>query len=145
MRTLLFRLIGILEIAGGLYGVAAMLHRLLPFGAGRESVVALIGLAVFGFVLAAGVQLVDGSERGIAMSRWAQALQLPLIALPVLSYGFHCGAFANVFVTLQATPRLGWAGHFAGQGFVLAAGGPAVSRLGINVLALVSWLVLRLR
>ena len=52
MRTLLFRLIGVLEIAGGLYGVAAMLHRLLPFGMGRGSVVALIGLAVFGFVLA---------------------------------------------------------------------------------------------
>ena len=145
MRTLLFRLIGILEIAGGLYGVAAMLHRLLPFGMGRESVYALLGLALFGFVLAAGVQLVDGSERGIAMSRWAQLLQLPLIALPVLSYGLHSGAFVNVFVTLQSTPRLGWDWHFAGQDFVLAAGGPAVSRLGVNVLALVSWLVLRLR
>jgi hypothetical protein len=77
MRTLLFRLIGVLEIAGGLYGVAAMLHRLLPFGMGRESVYALLGLAVFGFVL--------------------------------------------------------------------AAGGPQVSRLGVNVLALASWLVLRLR
>jgi hypothetical protein len=145
MRTLLFRLIGVLEIAGGLYGVAAMLHRLLPFGMGRESVYALLGLAVFGFVLAAGVQLVDGSERGIAMSRWAQLLQLPLIALPVFSYGLHCGAFVNVFATLQATPRLGWDWHFAGQGFVLAAGGPSVSRLGVNVLALASWLVLRLR
>ena len=145
MRTLLFRLIGVLEIAGGLYGVAAMLHRLLPFGMGGDSVVALIGLAVFGFVLAAGVQLVDGSERGIVMSRWAQLLQLPLIALPVLSYGFHCGAFVNVLATLQATPRLGWDWHFAGQGFVLAAGGPSVPRLGVNVLALLSWLVLRLR
>jgi hypothetical protein len=145
MRTMLFRLIGVLEIAGGLYGVAAMLHRLLPFGMGRESVYALLGLAVFGFVLAAGVQLVDGSERGVAMSRWAQLLQLPLIALPVFSYGLHCGAFVNVFATLQATPRLGLDWHFAGQGFVLATAGPPVPRLGVNVLGLLSWLVLRLR
>ncbi len=145
MRSILFRLIGIFEIAGGLYGVAAMLHRLLPFGAGRDSVLALIGLAMFGFVLAAGVQLVDGSERGIAMSRWAQLLQLPLLALPVFSYGFHCGAFVNLFVTVQSVPRLGLDWHFAGQGLVLAMGGPATPRVGINLLALLSWLLLRLR
>ena len=145
MRTILFRLIGILEIAGGLYGVAAALHRLLPFGSAHESVIALISLALYGFVLAAGVQLLDGSDRGVRMSSWAQLLQLPLIALPIFSYALHCGAFVNVFATLQAAPRLGIDWHFGSQGFVLAVGGPAVSRLGINLLALLSWLVLRLR
>ncbi|OOG49481.1 hypothetical protein [Rhodanobacter sp. C01] len=145
MRTILFRLIGILEIAGGLYGVAAMLHRLLPFGSAHESVIALLGLVLYGFVLAAGVQLLDGSDRGVRMSSWAQLLQLPLIALPVFSYALHCGAFVNVFATLQAAPRLGIDWHFGSQGFVLAVGGPAVSRLGINLLALLSWLMLRLR
>jgi len=144
MRTVLFRLIGILEIAGGFYGVAAMLRRLLPFGA-HDSLVALLGLALYGFVLAAGVQLVAGSEHGVRLSRWAQLLQLPLIATPLFSYGLHCGAFVNVFATLQATPRLGLDWHFGTQGFVLAAAGPAVSRLGLNLLALLSWLVLRLR
>jgi hypothetical protein len=145
MRTILFRLIGVLEIAGGLYGVAAMLHRLLPFGPAHESVIALLGLALYGFVLAAGVQLLDGSDRGVRMSGWAQLLQLPLIALPVFSYALHCGAFVNVFATLQAAPRLGIDWHFGSQGFVLAVAGPAVSRLGINLLALLSWLALRLR
>lgn len=144
MRTVLFRLIGILEIAGGFYGVAAMLRRLLPFGA-HDSLVALLGLALYGFVLAAGVQLVAGSEHGVRLSRWAQLLQLPLIATPLFSYGLHCGAFVNVFATLQAAPRLGLDWHFGTQGFVLAAAGPAVSRLGLNLLALLSWLVLRLR
>jgi hypothetical protein len=144
MRTVLFRLIGILEIAGGFYGVAAMLRRLLPFGA-HDSLVALLGLALYGFVLAAGVQLVAGSEHGVRLSRWAQLLQLPLIATPLFSYGLHCGAFVNVFATLQASPRLGLDWHFGTQGFVLAAAGPAVSRLGLNLLALLSWLVLRLR
>ncbi|OOG53732.1 hypothetical protein [Rhodanobacter sp. C03] len=145
MRIILFRLIGILEIAGGLYGVAAMLHRLLPFGTAHESLIALLGLALYGFVLAAGVQLLDGSDRGVRMSGWAQLLQLPLIALPVFSYALHCGAFVNVFATLQAAPRLGIDWRFGSQGFVLAVGGPAVSRLGINLLALLSWLALRLR
>ncbi|OOG62814.1 hypothetical protein B0E46_11325 [Rhodanobacter sp. B04] len=145
MRTILFRLIGILEIGGGLYGVAAMLHRLLPFGPAHESVIALLGLALYGFVLASGVQLLDGSDRGVRMSGWAQLLQLPLIALPVFSYALHCGAFVNVFATLQAAPRLGIDWHFGSQGFVLALAGPGVSRLGINLLALLSWLVLRLR
>jgi hypothetical protein len=145
MRIILFRLIGILEIAGGLYGVAAALHRLLPFGSAHESVIALISLALYGFVLAAGVQLLDGSDRGVRMSSWAQLLQLPLIALPIFSYALHCGAFVNVFATLQATPRLGIDWHFGSQGFVLALAGPGVSRLGINLLALLSWLVLRLR
>lgn len=145
MRTILFRLIGILEVAGGLYGIAVMLRRLLPFGASHANLVAVIGLAVFIFVLLAGVELLGGSERGVRLSRWAQLLQLPLIALPVFSYGLHSGAFVNVFATLQATPRLALDWNFGSQGFVLATAGPAVSRLGINLLALLSWLALRFR
>lgn len=106
MRTLLFRLIGMLEVAGGFYGVTAMLRRLLPLGSTHDSVVTVIGLALFGFVLVAGVLLLEGSERGIRLSRWAQLLQLPLIATPVFSYALHSGAFVNVFATLQASPRL---------------------------------------
>jgi hypothetical protein len=144
MRLILFRLIGILEIAGGLYGVAAMLRRVLPFN-NHESVVALLGLALFGFVLAAGVQLLDNGERGVRMSRWAQLLQVPLVALPVFSYALHSGAFVSVFTTLQTAPQLGLDWHVGSQGFRLAGSGPSVPRLGVNVLALVSWLVLRLR
>jgi hypothetical protein len=144
VRTLLFRLIGIFEIAGGLYGAVKMLNRLLPLGS-HDSVLALIGLAVFTFVLVAGVLLVEGSEQGVRLSRWAQLLQLPLIATPVFSYALHSGAFVNVCATLQATPRLGIDWHVGSQGFVLAVAGPSVSRLGINLLALLSWLVLRLR
>ena len=145
MRNLLFRLIGIFEVAGGFYGVVVMLRRLLPLGSTHESLLALIGLALFGFVLVAGVLLLEGSENGVRFSRWAQLLQLPLIATPVFSYALHSGAFVNIFATLQATPRLGLDWHFGTQGFVLAVAGPAVSRVGINLLALLSWLALRLR
>ena len=145
MRAILFRLIGIREVAGGLYGVAAMLHHLLPLGSTHDGVIALIGLALFGFVLAAGVQLIDGSERGIRMSLWAQLLQIPLIATPVFSYALHSGAFVNVSAILHGIPRPGISWRLGSQGFVLAAAGPGVSRLGINLLALLSWLALRFR
>jgi hypothetical protein len=100
---------------------------------------------LFGFVLAAGVQLIDGSERGIRMSLWAQLLQIPLIATPVFSYALHSGAFVNVYAILHSTPRLEIDWRLGSQGFVLAAAGPAASRLGINLLALLSWLALRFR
>ena len=145
MRSFLFRLIGILEIAGGFLGVVASVRRLLPLGSTYESLMALIALAVFGFILVAGVLLVEGSERGVAFSRVAQLLQLPLLATPVLSYALHAGAYINVFATLQAAPRLGIDWHLGTHGFVLAIAGPAVSRVGINLLALLSWLVLKLR
>ena len=145
MRNLLFRLIGIFEVAGGFYGVVVMLRRLLPLGSTHDSLLALIGLALFGFVLVAGVLLLEGSENGVRFSRWAQLLQLPLIATPVFTYALHSGAFVNIFATLQAMPRLGLDWHFGSQGFVLAVAGPSMSRVGINLLALLSWLALRLR
>lgn len=145
MRSFLFRLIGVLEIAGGFLGVVAMARRLLPLGSTYQTLLSLIGLALFGFILLAGVWLVEGSERGVAFSRVAQLLQLPLLATPIFSYALHSGAFLNVFMTLQSSPRLGLDWHIGSHGFVLALAGPAVSRIGINLLALLSWLALRLR
>ncbi|WP_243050751.1 hypothetical protein [Dyella sp. RRB7] len=145
MRNFLFRLIGILEVAGGFFGMVNMLRRLIPFGSTHDSIVAVIALVLYVFVLVAGVLLLEGSERGVTLSGWAQLLQLPLVATPVLSYALHCGAFVNVFATLQMAPRLELDWHFGSEGFVLAVAGPGVSRLGINLLALLSWLALRLR
>jgi hypothetical protein len=145
MRSFLFRLIGILEIAGGFLGVVASVRRLLPLGSTYESLMAVIALAVFGFILVAGVLLMEGSERGVALSRVAQLLQLPLLATPVLSYALHAGAFVNVFAVIHGGVRLGLDYHLGSHGFVLAVAGPAVSHIGLNLLALLSWLVLKLR
>jgi hypothetical protein len=145
VRSFLFRLIGILEIAGGFYGVTNMLRRLFPLGAMHDNLLALVGLLLFGFILVAGVMLVEGSEDGVRFSRIAQLLQLPLIATPLLTYALHSGAYINVYATVQAASRLGIDWHFGSQNFAWAATGPGVSRLGLNLLALLSWLVLRFR
>lgn len=144
MRQILFRLIGILEIAGGGYGMIQMLYRVLPFRAG-DGVAALIGQALYAFVLVSGVLLLENSERGVRWSSWAQLLQLPLIATPLFTYALHCGGYVNVFATLHLPPHLELGFHFASQGFMLRIGGPAAAHLGINLLALLSWLVLKLR
>lgn len=144
VRNFLFRLIGILEVAGGFIGMVNMLRRLMPFGT-HDSIVAVIGLAIYIFVMVAGVLLLEGSERGVSLSGWAQLLQLPLIATPIFSYALHCGGFVNVYATLQLPVRLGLDWHFGSEGFLLAVAGPALSRIGINLLALLSWLALRFR
>lgn len=143
MRQILFRLIGILEVAGGFYGMASILPRLLAAGPLHTAAIGLIAFALYAFVLVAGVLLLENTERGIQLSSFAQLLQLPLIATPVLSYALHCGAFINVYTTFHLHLGLNW--HFGSQGFNLAFAGPSVSYLGINLLALLSWLILKLR
>jgi hypothetical protein len=143
MRQILFRLIGILEVAGGFYGMAIELPHLLASGPLHTAVIQLIAFALYAFVLVAGVLLLENSERGIRLSSIAQLLQLPLIGTPIFSYGLFCGAFINVFTTIHLHPEVTW--RFASQGFNLGFGGPSVSYLGINLLALLSWLVLKLR
>jgi hypothetical protein len=145
MRLILFRLIGILEVAGGFYGMATLLPRLLSIGPLHTAAIGLIAFALYAFVLVAGVLLLENSERGIHFSSMAQLLQLPLIALPIFSYALHCGAFINLSIVLHSPihPELGW--RLGSEGFVLAFGGPGAPHLGINLLALLSWLVLKLR
>lgn len=145
MRLVLIRLIAILEIAGGFYGFIRRLQQLAASGFAHGSIVAVLALAAYAFVLVAGVLLLENSERGVRFSRWAQLMQLPLIATPVLSYAMHSGGYVNAFALLRwpLAPGIDW--HFGSEGFVLAVGGPAASRLGINLLALLSWLVLKLR
>lgn len=145
MRQILFRLIGILEVAGGFYGMMIVLPRLLAFGPLHTAVVGLIEFALYAFVLVAGVLLLENSERGIRFSSIAQLLQLPVIALPIFSYGLYSGAFVNLFVMLHSPLHPGLGYRFGSQGFLLAFSGPSASRLGINLLALLSWLILKLR
>jgi hypothetical protein len=145
MRQILFRLIGILEVAGGFYGMAKVLPHLLEFGPLRSAALGLIALAVYAFVMVAGVLLLENSERGIRFSSVAQLLQLPLIATPIFSYALHCGACIDLYaaIHLPTRPELSW--QFGSERFALAFAGPGISRVGVNLLALLSWLVLKLR
>jgi hypothetical protein len=144
MHSFLTRIIAVFEIAGGLFGLVHQFDRLLGgrFG-GLDAIVAVLGVLLFAFILLAGVLLAGNDARGTSMSIWAQFLQAPLIATPVFSYALSSGAYANLAMTVQRSPRLGFDWAIAEHGWLLAIGGPSAAHIGINLLALVSWLVLR--
>lgn len=144
MHSFFTRVIAVFEIAGGLFGLVHQFDRLIGARVvGMEAIVAVLGVLLFGFILIAGVLLASNDGRGTSMSIWAQFLQAPLLATPVFSYALSSGAFANLSITLQRSPRLGFDWAIAEHGWLLALGGPSAAHVGINLLALVSWLVLR--
>lgn len=144
MNSFFTRVIAVFEIAGGLFGLVHQFDRLLNgrFG-GVDAIVAVLGVLLFAFILVAGVLLASNDGRGTQMSIWAQFLQAPLIATPMFSYALSSGAFVNLSLTLQRSPRLGFDWSIAEHGWLLALGGPSAAHLGINLLALLSWLILR--
>jgi hypothetical protein len=144
MQSFLTRTIAIFEIAGGLFGLVHQFNRLLGGRfSGVDAIVAVLGVLLFGFILAAGVLLASNDSRGTQMSIWAQFIQAPLLATPVFSYALSSGAFVNLSLTLQRSPRLGFDWEIAEHGWLLALGGPSAAHIGINLLAVASWLVLR--
>jgi hypothetical protein len=144
MHSFLTRVIAVFQIAGGLFGLVHQFNRLLGghFN-GVDAVVAVLGVLLFGFILVAGVLLASNDGRGTSMSVWAQFLQAPLIATPFFSYALSSGAYANLSMTLQRSPRLGFDWAIAEHGWLLGISGPSAAHIGINLLALASWLVLR--
>jgi len=113
--SLLLRIVAILQIAGGFYGLFQLLPVLLI---GRASLILMIGIILSGLALIAGVLLMEYRASGVRLSRVVQFLQIPLLALPGFSYSWHVGA------ALPLTTRLS----------------PSFA-LDLD-LALVSWLVL---
>lgn len=144
MQSFLTRIIAVFEIAGGLYGLVRQFDHLLGSRMnGFEAVSTVLGVLLFGFILVAGVLLASNDGRGTQMSVWAQFLQVPLLAMPVFSYALSAGAFANLSITLQRSPRLGFDWTIAEHGWLLTLGGPSAAHVGVNLLALASWLILR--
>lgn len=144
MRSFLLRIVAVFEIAGGLFGLVRQFDRLLGSRVvGMDAIVAVLGVLLFGFILVAGVLLAENDARGERLSIWAQFLQAPLIATPVFTYALSAGAFANLSMSIQRSPRFDFGWGIATHGWQLALAGPSAMHLGINLLALVSWLVLR--
>jgi hypothetical protein len=144
MHSFLTRIIAVFEIAGGLYGLVRQIDHLLGSRmSGLDAVATVLGVLLFAFILVAGVLLASNDGRGTQMSIWAQFLQAPLIATSFFSYALSSGAYANLSMTIQRSPRLGFDWAIAEHGWLFAMGGPSSPHLGINLLALASWLVLR--
>jgi len=140
---LLFRIVAILQIAGGFYGLFQATPALF---AGRASLVVLIGVGLSILALVAGVLLLEGSTSGERLSRLVQALQIPVVVSPLFSYGWHLGA--GIPLSLRLSPAFGFNFDWMlpSHGLHLGVGGTSSMVIGVNVLALGLWWVLwRLR
>lgn len=144
MHSFFTRVIAVFEIAGGLYGLVRQADHLLGSRmGGLDAVAAVLGVLLFGFILVAGVLLASNDARGTQMSIWAQFLQAPLVATSFFSYALSSGAYANLSMTIQRSPRLGFDWAIAEHGWLFALGGPSAAHIGLNLLAVASWLILR--
>lgn len=142
--SLLFRIVAILQIAGGFYGLVTLLLRLLAGGHGGTGLLMLvIGLLMSAFALIAGVLLIEGNALGVTLSRIVQGLQIPVIGTDWLSYAWHTGATAPLTVVIghRVTTDIDWS--IPSQAWRLATGAHGTTVLGINLLALACWLLLR--
>ncbi|WP_101927405.1 MULTISPECIES: hypothetical protein [Luteimonas] len=142
--SLLFRLVAILQIAGGFYGLASALVRLAGGVPGGAALLMLVfGLLLSTFALIAGVLLLEGDALGERLSRIALALQIPLVASPWLSYAWHVGATVPLQFRFGRSVVVGVDWSVPSEAFRLALAGPSTVALGVNLLALALWLVLR--
>ena len=145
MHRQLLRLVGVLEIAGGLFGLGGELGRLLPWGGMADMLHALVGLVVFALMLFAGVLLLEHQAAGTRLSRWMQLAQLPVIGTPMFSYALHAGGFLDVVLVFHRPIVLDLDGQLGAWRWTLATHGPHAVELGVNAVALAGWLVLQWR
>ena len=139
---LLLRIVAVLQIAGGFFAMSGGLRALL---AGQAGVVGLIGIALGAFALVAGVLLMEGHAQGERLSRIVQGLQIPLLATPWFGYAWHVGAALPMHVRLAQPATVGIDWSLPSHGLRLTASGPSTAVIGINVLALIAFLLLLAR
>jgi len=145
MHRQLLRLVGVLEIAGGLFGLAGQVELLLPWGGMADMIRALLGAAVFALMLIAGLLLLEHQSAGSRMSRWLQLAQLPVIGTPMFSYALHAGGFLDVVLAFHRPIVVDLDAHLGAWRWTLTASGPHTVHLGVNAAALAGWLVLQWR
>jgi len=137
--SLMFRIVAILQVAGGFYGLFQLLPVLLI---GRASVILVIGIILSGLALIAGVLLMEHRASGERLSRIVQFLQIPLLAVPGFSYSWHVGAALPLTARLSPSFAVDLDWWLPSQSLRLAVGHNSSLVVGVNLLALLLWLVL---
>ncbi|MDE1958948.1 MAG: hypothetical protein KGI40_07675 [Xanthomonadaceae bacterium] len=142
MKTLIARLVGMLEIAGGLFGLFIYGARAFQLRAPLPFALMLLGALAFALVLVAGVRLLEGDERGWRWSSWLQLAQIPILATPLVTYGWSVGATAGLVVRLGSGWSFGY--RLPSAEWMLRLGEGRGWFLGVNFIAVIAFLLLRL-
>jgi len=135
----LFRIVAVLQIAGGFYGLFQLLPVLLI---GRADLIVVIGITFSGLALLAGILLMEQRTSGEHLSRMVQLLQIPILTLPGFSYSWHAGAAIPFSVSLSPSFNADIDWWLPSQALRLTVGGTSPILIGVNLLALILWLAL---
>ncbi len=140
MRHFIHRLVAVLQIAGGFWGMVSLGGRVLEMPTPVGLLAMLLGTMAFAVALVAGVMLIAGQARAVHISMWVQLAQIPIVASPLFSYGWHVGAVAAFGLRLGG----GWSFGYAvpSMAWQWALHGPDGVFLGINFIAIVAFLLL---
>jgi len=140
MRNFIHRLVAIVQIAGGFWGIASLGSRVLEMPTPLGLLAMLLGTLAFAVALVAGVMLIAGRARAVPISMWVQLAQIPIVASPVFSYGWHVGAVAAFGLRFGGGWSFGYAVPSIAWQWVLH--GPNGVFLGINFIAIVAFFLL---
>lgn len=91
----------------------------------------LVATAPFALCLVAGVRLLQGHRHATMTAYLAQAIQIPIVILPAVTWKFVGGAIASMVLTIEGTQFYG--GVEATWLFGLGTQGALPAALGINI------------
>ena len=135
------KVIAALEVAGGIFGVLVLgAGTLLSASAPSERLLRSLALPPFLLSLIAGLCLWQGARTGYRLSLLVQALQIPKFLIAGVAYRFVVPA--ELFVGFQGLARLAF-GWYVGADFRITVNPGGTFLLGINLVALASFLYLR--
>jgi len=144
VKQILLKLIGGIEIFGGLWGVAVMLYRMASvLDNFRVLFYMLLYLLPFFLSIIAGIMLLRGKRGGIDLSLGVQLLQIPYFAAAGWYYSFISGALLGIRVTLLDGVTH-YSFNFLLGGYCQIQNGlpEEIRAFGINILALALLVIL---
>lgn len=139
MKKWLQRIAGIVQVSGGFIGAAQIIEHLTSFSMDNPgSILAVVFLLVFLFILISGVLLLEGNAKGMLWSMIAQGLQIPFISFPFFAYKLIAGLDVNLYWIGNS----GGLNYSAGSHWLLSLHGGDIWGIGVNLFALVMFLCL---
>ena len=99
---------------------------------------ALVFLGAFGLSIGAGLLLLRGDMRGVPLSIFNQALQVPMIATPLLEYFYFTGLQLGILVGT----RIGFQFNVGGGVHIMFPQQGTTWAIGVNLIAAVFLAVL---
>lgn len=138
------KIIAVLEVAAGVWGISINIYVFLRYLIRNlmlsNLVVNFLALIVNLMLLCAGMWLWANEDRGYHWSRILQAIQIPLLRTPLVTYQFISGMYSTIIIGQGVQFSFGFT--HTGQ-FGLLESGPVF--LGINLIPILALWCLRER